>query len=302
MTAYSLTALFREARPDLERELGRHAGAEAARGRLRVLLDRLPDEYAAEASRQGRPATQHDTDRIRDLLDVLYAALAVASAVMAPAAPGPPEPTRRPEGGQGPVPRVGQGTRRPRPARAGAPVRVSRQELPSPAGASAKAQLEVKTTRYLDAIEAALEAMDRLLEAGGAPEPSPATDDTGPGARWADDPQLMDLAQDLLAAGLTGNPGMALRRIEHFEDELQLHQGIAVLRYQHGDEKSEGMFDILPAPAGLPPEFVTRRPALVQGDKVIRRGEVRGPAASFVDPLRPPIPMPQHETRSAADD
>ena len=267
MTAYSLTALFREARPDLERELGRHAGTEAARGRLRVLLDRLPDEYAAEASRQGRPATQHDTDRIRDLLDVLYAALAVASAVMAPAAPGPPEPTRRPEGVRDRF--LGWGRARADHDRPGPEHQYGypAQELPSPAGASAKAQLEVKTTRYLDAIEAALEAMDRLLEAGGAPEPSPATDDTGPGARWADDPQLMDLAQDLLAAGLTGNPGMALRRIEHFEDELQLHQGIAVLRYQHGDEKSEGMFDILPAPAGLRPSSSRAAPPSSRGTR-----------------------------------
>ena len=302
MTAYSLTALFQAARPDLERKLGPHASTAAAQARLRALLDRLPDEYAAEGRRQGWPVTQHDTDRIRDLLEVLYAALGAASAVTAPAAACPPEPTGRPDGLKDRL--FGWGRPRPGHDWAEPEHRYGRPDLepPGPVDTYAKVQLEVRTARYLDAAEAALEAMDRLLESSDPPKPPPATDDTGPGARWADDPQLLDLAQDLLAARLTDNPVMALRRIEHLEDELRIHQGIAVLRYQHGDQETEGLFDILPAPAGFPPEFVTRRPALVHGDKVIRRGEVRGPSASFADPLRPPISMPQPETRSAADD
>jgi len=302
VTAHSLTAFFRAARPDLERELHRHASPQIAQSCLRALLDRQVNEYADEARRQGWPTAPHDTDRVRALLQVLYTALDAASAVVAPAVTSPPKPAERQDGiidrffGWG-RPRAGHGL-------SGTEDRYgdAAPAPPDPAGSRAEARLEVKTSRYLDAVEAALEAMDHVLETSGMPDPAPAASDTGPDPRWAEDPQLMDLTQDLLAAKLTDNPAMALRRIEHLEDELRINQDIAVLRYQPGDEKTEGLFDILPAPPGLPPEFVTRRPALVQGDKVIRRGEVRGPSTAFADPLRPPISMPQAETRSAADD
>src|SRR5262249_27701832 len=118
------------------------------------------------------------------------------------------------------------------------------------------ARLEVKVVRYLDVTAAALEAIDRVLESSsGEPEPSPIT--SSHAVEWACDPQLLDLFQDLLAASVTDNPPMALRRIEHLEDELRIHQGIATLRYDPADEETEGLFDILPAPPGAPAAFVT---------------------------------------------
>lgn len=288
MNRDTLTELFIDARPQLERDLGRHASPREARACLRDLLDRLPQDYATAARQHGWTVDQGEIDRVRDLLDILDAAL---DAVLAVAPPPPPlpesaEPAYRPDGffdrftGRG---RTRSGHHMPIPD---ADFGRYNTEPPAPRPTYPHVRLEVKATRYLDAAAAALEAVGRLLESSSPVSQAAGVTHNSHPAEWTDDPRLLDLIHDLLAARVTDNPTMALRRIEHLEDELRIHQGISTLRYDPADEQTEGLFEILPAPAGAPPLFVTRRPALVRGQELLRRGEVRGPSDSYADPAR----------------
>src|SRR5262249_10174773 len=109
------------------------------------------------------------------------------------------------------------------------------------------------------------------------------------------------LFQDLMAARTTGNPAMALQRIEQLEDDLRAFYGISTVRYDHASEETAGWFSILPLAPGAPAEFVTRRPALVRDQEVLRRGEVRGPSADPPDAIRQ-VSAPVPDSPDTPDD
>jgi hypothetical protein len=299
VNALTLSAIFEEAKPRLTEELRRcHSPAEE-RERLRLFLDTLPDEYLDLARAQGEPPGREDLDKVRDLLDILQAALGAVSIVVS-LPPKPAEPDELPGSPDGRA--IGRWFGRSRAPDSGPWTQDGhgyREPSRTPDADRGRGRLEVKAIRYLEATETALEAADRVLQAARPePEPRPAAADPAPG--WAADPQLLDLFQDLIAARTTGNPTMALHRIEQLEDELRTFSGITAVRYDPASEEAAGWFSILPPPPGAPAEFVTRRPALVRDQKVLRRGEVRGPSA---DPVRatPLMPAPAAQAPDTTD-
>jgi hypothetical protein len=293
VNAPTLSAIFEEARPRLADELTRCDSPAEKRERLRAFLDSLPEEYLDLAHAQGETVSRKDVDKVRDLLDILQAALGAVSVVVSvPSAPVQPDmPPGPSEGGL-----IGRFLGRGRPSYdpgwpAQDPGRDTHQAgypepLRAPDGGHHRARLEVRALRYLEATGTALEAADRVLEAD-TPEPEPPSVTSGQAPDWATDSQLLDLFQDLMAARTTGNPAMALQRIEQLEDDLRTFYGISTVRYDHASEETAGWFSILPLAPGAPAEYVTRRPALVRDQEVLRRGEVRGPSADPPDAVRP---------------
>ena len=292
MNGHTLTILFEAAQPRLERELKRSDSPAEERLRISDFLDALPQEYQNAAREHGRIVSKDDMNKVRDLLDILQAALGAVSVVVAsqpePESGEPPSP---PEGGvigrifwrNRTPPEDGWPDRGPKydPHRSG-----YRDESSARGTGRDKPRLEVNAIRYLEATRTALEAADRVLEASGPePEPPPAAPSQAPD--WCADPQLLDLVQDLVAARATGNPTMALQRIEQLEGDLRTFHGISTVNYDADSEQTAGWFTILPSAPGASAEFVTRRPALVRGQEVLRRGEVRGPCAGSAAASRP---------------
>jgi hypothetical protein len=296
VNAPTLSAIFEAAKPRLTDELQRcHSPAEK-RERLRLFLDTLPDEYLDLARAQGEDPSREDLHKVRDLLDILQAALGAVSIVVSlPSKPTEPDELRGvPESGL-----IGRFLGRGRGADADPGAQDGghgyREQSRNPGTVRRGSPLKVTAVRYLEATETALEAADRVLQAA-SPEPEPLPDASAPD--WAADPQLLDLFQDLIAARTTGNPAMALRRIEQLEDDLRTFSGITAVRYDPASEKTAGWFTILPPPPGAQSEFVTRRPALVRDQEVLQRGEVRGPSA---DPARTTAPAPATPAPGTAD-
>jgi hypothetical protein len=300
VNALTLSAIFEAAKPRLTDELRRCQSPAEKRERLRLFLDTLPDEYLDLARVQGEAPGREDLNKVRDLLDILQAALGAVSIVVSlpPKPAGPGELPGLPEGGL-----FGRFLARSRAPDSGPGAQDGGhgyRELPrTPDAVRRRARLEVKAVRYLEATETALEAADRVLRAA-SPEPEPRPAVPGPAPDWAADPQLLELFQDLIAARTTGNPAMALQRIEQLEDDLRSFSGITAVRYDPASEETAGWFSILPPPPGAPAEFVTRRPALVKDEEVLRRGEVRGPSA---DPAHAagPVPAPSAQAPDSTD-
>src|SRR5262249_7529459 len=223
-----------------------------------------------------------DIEKVRDLLDILQAALGAVS-IVASVPPVPVQPDVPPGPSEGGLfgRLIGRGHP---PHDPGWPTRDPRRDTNragyaelsrAPDGSRHRARFEVTELRYLEATETALEAADRVLEAE-IPEPEAPSVTSGQAPDEVTAPQLLDPLQDLMAAGTTGNPAMALQRIEQLEDDLRAFYGISTVRYDHASEETAGWFSILPLAPGAPAEFVTRRPALVRDQEVLRRGEVRG--------------------------
>src|SRR5262249_42169979 len=138
----------------------------------------------------------------------------------------------------------------------------------------------VHVPALFDQIEAALEAADRALAAAAPPPPVRVP------VPWSDDRELMDLVQDLLAAGVEGDGELALRHIARLRADLLLRHRIEAVDV---DGAREGLFsfpqDTGPRDTAQPSaEPVTVRPALLgDGGRVLRRGEVRYRAAADRD-------------------
>jgi hypothetical protein len=125
----------------------------------------------------------------------------------------------------------------------------------------------------LDQLASTLEAADRLLAAA---VPAPPRQVRAP---WASDPELIQLFQDLLAAGVTGDGTLALDHIRRLRQTLWLSHDIDTVEF------SEDRRDWFGRPIrGRDPgdrRYLTTRPALVSrvGDRrLLARGEFRAPA------------------------
>jgi hypothetical protein len=128
--------------------------------------------------------------------------------------------------------------------------------------------------RLLDQVEAAFEAVDRLLAAAQPPPPERVE------VPWADDHDLMNLMHELFSAETENDGELALRRIAHLKSDLSTRHGIDVVLF---DGTNDALFSFGRNLDPADPRYTTVRPALVTADRTLRRGEVRGP-------VRPPVP------------
>jgi hypothetical protein len=135
----------------------------------------------------------------------------------------------------------------------------------------------------LDQMEAAFEAVDRILVAAAPPPPERVR------LPWADDGELIALFQDLLGAEVEDDGRLALRHIARLRKDLLLAHRIESVIF---DGTRENLFAFTASPAVGLAAGATVRPALVTDEgRLLRRGEVRMPARSPVIPQpAPPAP------------
>jgi len=128
----------------------------------------------------------------------------------------------------------------------------------------------VDVDRLLDHMRASFEAADRVLAEAEPPPPVVVT------APWSEDSELLDLCQDLLEAHTRGDGELALHHVERIRRSLPLRHGIDVVA---SDGTNDELFKFRASVNTEDTENVTVRPALVSGDRILRRGEVTTPAA-----------------------
>lgn len=90
-------------------------------------------------------------------------------------------------------------------------------------------------------------------------------------------PEMLDFLQKLWGASFLGNPYMALE-ISKLVPQILMDQGIIVQNYRPNDERSpREYFDFEPSIDRTSKEYVTLTPALLKGDRLLRRGRVIEP-------------------------
>ncbi len=93
-------------------------------------------------------------------------------------------------------------------------------------------------------------------------------------------PELLNLVQRLMGASFLEKPQMALE-LTKLLPQILMEQGIRVQIYQLNDEPSRReYFDFEPSIDRTTKDYVTITPALVKGDRLLRRGRVIEPAYS----------------------
>lgn len=123
----------------------------------------------------------------------------------------------------------------------------------------------VDVGRLLDQLRASFEAADRVLAAAEPPPPVVVP------APWSADSELLDLCQDLLEAQTRGDGELALSHVERIRRSLPLRHRIDIVTF---DGTNDELFRFR---IGTDTETVTIRPALVSGDRILRRGEATRP-------------------------
>lgn len=92
-------------------------------------------------------------------------------------------------------------------------------------------------------------------------------------------PEMLDFLQKLWGASFLGNPVMALE-ISKLVPQILMEQGIRVQNYWPVDEHSpREHFDFEPSIDPSTKDYVTLTPALLKGDRLLRRGRVIEPAS-----------------------
>lgn len=129
----------------------------------------------------------------------------------------------------------------------------------------ASRQSTVDVGRLLDQLRASFEAADRVLAAAEPPPPVVVP------APWSADSELLDLCQDLLEAQTRGDGELALSHVERIRRSLPLRHRIDIVTF---DGTNDELFKFS---TSTDIETVTIRPALVSGDRILRRGEVTRP-------------------------
>ncbi|MEC4983972.1 MAG: hypothetical protein SAJ37_11200 [Oscillatoria sp. PMC 1068.18] len=90
-------------------------------------------------------------------------------------------------------------------------------------------------------------------------------------------PELLNLLQRLVGASLLEKPQMALQ-LTKLVPQVLIEQGISVQMYQSNGDRL--FFDFEPSIDPTTQEYITIAPALVKGDRLLRRGRVIEPAYS----------------------
>jgi hypothetical protein len=137
---------------------------------------------------------------------------------------------------------------------------------PEPPPPTEKSTVDVD--RLLDQLRASFEAADRVLAEAEPPPPVVVT------APWSADSELLDLCQDLLEAQVRGDGELALHHVERIRRSLPLRHGIDVVT---ADGTNDELFKFRASVNPHDTENITIRPALVSGDRILRRGEVTTP-------------------------
>lgn len=92
-------------------------------------------------------------------------------------------------------------------------------------------------------------------------------------------PEVLDFLQKLWGASLLENPLMMLE-LTKLIPQILLEQGIRAAKYQPNEEQSRGYFDFEPSIDRSARDYVTLTPALLKGDRLLRRGRVIEPVYS----------------------
>jgi len=96
-------------------------------------------------------------------------------------------------------------------------------------------------------------------------------------------PEMLDFLQKLWGASFLGNPYMALE-ISKMVPQIFLDQGIFVQNYLPNDQRSpREFFDFEPSIDRSAKEYVTLTPALLKGDKLLRKGRVIEPVTEVTE-------------------
>ena len=90
-------------------------------------------------------------------------------------------------------------------------------------------------------------------------------------------PEMLDFLQKLWGASFLGNPQMALE-ISKLVPQILMDRGIRVQNYRQNDEyTSREYFDFEPSIDRSAKEYITLMPALLKGDRLLRKGRVIEP-------------------------
>lgn len=126
----------------------------------------------------------------------------------------------------------------------------------------ADAHVSVEAAGYVDALADALRTADHVLLRLAEPVLE---------TRWTDDARLMRFVQGLLEARAVDDGHFALKLVGSELESILNADGIEVVNYSR---KTARLFDILPALDLADGKTKQAAPALMQGDKVLRRGTV----------------------------
>ena len=126
---------------------------------------------------------------------------------------------------------------------------------------SASAHVEVDPDGFIDSLAEALRTADHILLR--IAEPSTQSDS------WADDTRLMGVLQNLLEAKAAGDGDFALKLVGGEVNSLLAAEGVELVHYS---KKTAQYFDVLPALDDI--ETREAAPALIQGNRVLRRGTI----------------------------
>lgn len=92
-------------------------------------------------------------------------------------------------------------------------------------------------------------------------------------------PEMLDFLQKLWGASFLGNPQMALE-ISKLVPQILMEQGIKVENYRPNNEKiARDHFDFEPSIDRTSKDYITITPALLKGDRVLRKGRVIEPVS-----------------------
>jgi len=126
----------------------------------------------------------------------------------------------------------------------------------------ADAHVSVEAAGYVDALAEALRTADHVLRRLAEPVLE---------TSWMDDARLMSFVQGLLEARSVDDGHFALKLVGSELESILNADGIEVVNYSRKNSK---LFDILPALDLQDGKTKQAAPALILGDKVLRRGTV----------------------------
>jgi hypothetical protein len=137
-----------------------------------------------------------------------------------------------------------------------------------------KSSLQIDSNILLDNIADALNTIDLAVASASTVKKSP--DASG----IEESPELLNLLQRQMGASFLNKPQMALE-LTKLLPQILMEQGISVQMYRPEQEPSyREYFDFEPSIDPTSQDYITITPALLKGDRLLRRGRVIEPAYS----------------------